>query len=74
MANFHDFLVEHPKFLFPLPEERGSVSTTDISDFEVGLLERKWKAECAVRDDALVRKLCDSLEDILGDAVISADF
>ena len=31
--------------------------TTDVSDFEAGLLESGWKAKCALRDDALVRKL-----------------
>jgi len=43
-----------------------TADTTDVSDFEVGLLEREWKAKHAVRDDALVRKLCDSLQNILG--------
>src|SRR6266849_7739925 len=75
MAKFHDFLVERAKFPFPLPDERRTVDsdTTDISDFEVGLLEREWKAKYAVRDDALVRKLCDSLKNILGETALSAD-
>jgi hypothetical protein len=73
MAKFHNFLVEHAKFPFPLPDELRTVDTTDVSDFEVGLLEREWKAKYAVRDDALVRKLCDSLKNILGDTVLSAD-
>ena len=54
MANFHDFLAEHAKLLFPLPDELRTVDTTDVSHFEVGLLERVWKAEYAVRIDALV--------------------
>src|SRR6266849_1074233 len=73
MAKFHEFLVERAKFPFPLPDERRTVDTTDISDFEVGLLERVWKAKSAVRDDALVRKLCDSLKNILGEIALSAD-
>jgi len=73
MVKFHDFLVKHAKFPFPLPDERRTVDTTDVSDFEVGLLEREWKAKYAVRDDALVRKLCDSLKNILGDTALSAD-
>ncbi len=73
MAKFHEFLVERAKFPFPLPDERRTVDTTDISDFEVGLLERERKAKYAVRDDALVRKLCDSLKNILGETALSAD-
>jgi hypothetical protein len=73
MAKIHDFLVEHAKFPFPLPDESRTVDTTDVSDLEVGLLEREWKAKYAFRDDALVRKLCDSLKNILGDTILSAD-
>jgi hypothetical protein len=32
-----------------------------------------WKAKYAVRDDTLVRKLCGSLKNILGDTALSAD-
>ena len=65
--------MEHAKFPFPLPDELRTVDTTDVSDIEVGLLEREWKAKHAVRDDALVRKLCDSLKNILGETALSAD-
>jgi hypothetical protein len=51
---------------FPLPDELRTVDTTDVSNFELGLLEREWKAKYAVRDDALVQKLCNSLQNILG--------
>lgn len=44
--------------------------TTDVSDFEAGLLKSEWKAKYALRDDALVRKLCDSLKNILGDTAL----
>jgi hypothetical protein len=74
MVKFHDFLVEHAKFPFPLPDELRTADTTDVSDFEVGLLEREWKAKYAVRDDALVQKLCDGLEKIIGDTALSADY
>ncbi|KAN0102364.1 hypothetical protein V8E52_012018 [Russula decolorans] len=73
MVKFHDFLVEHAKFPFPLPDELQTCDSTDVSNFEVGLLEREWKAKYAVRDDALVRKLCDGLKNILGDTALSAD-
>jgi len=49
-----------------------SISSTDISEIEVGLLETEWKAKHAVRDETLVQKLCDTLQDILGDKVLPA--
>ncbi|KIL54822.1 hypothetical protein M378DRAFT_18516 [Amanita muscaria Koide BX008] len=69
--NLHDFLVEHAKFPFPPPDELRTASTANISEFEVGLLEQEWKARHAVRDDDLVRKLCNSLENILGDTPLA---
>jgi hypothetical protein len=72
MAKLYDFLLQHAKFPFPLHELR-TPDTTDISDFEVGLLEKEWKAKYAIRDAALVRKLCDTLQNILGDTVLAAD-
>jgi hypothetical protein len=69
----HDFLVEHAKFPFPRLDESRTIGTTDISPFEVGLLEREWKAGHAVRDDALVQKLCRTLKNILGDTPVAAD-
>jgi len=68
----HDFLVEHAKFPFPRPDECRTAGTTDISAFEVGLLEREWKAGDAVRDDTLVQKLCRTLKTILGDTPVAA--
>jgi hypothetical protein len=68
----HDFLVEHAKFPFPRPDECRTAGTTDISVFEVGLLEREWKAAHAVRDDTLVHKLCRTLKNILGDTPVAA--
>ena len=68
----YDFLVEHAKFPFPLPDEDRSVGTTDVSQFEVGSLKREWKAGHAVRDDTLFQKLCQTLKDILGDTPLAA--
>jgi hypothetical protein len=71
MSKLHDFLVEHAKFPFPPLNEHLSSSTTDISALDVDLLEIEWKAKLAVRDDTLVQKLCDTLQDILGDAPLT---
>ena len=68
----HDFLVARAIFPFPHPNEDRTVGITDVSQFEVALLERVWKAGHAVRDDALVQKLCQALEDILGDTPLAA--
>jgi hypothetical protein len=68
----HDFLVEHAMFPFPHPNEDRSAGTTDVSQFEVGMLEREWKAGHAVRDDTLVQKLCQVLEDILQDTPLAS--
>jgi hypothetical protein len=73
MSKLHDFLVEHAKFPFPAPSGHLSAGTTDISPFDVGLLEPEWKAKLAVRDETLVQKLCDTLEGILGDAPLAED-
>ncbi|KIK09865.1 hypothetical protein K443DRAFT_127259 [Laccaria amethystina LaAM-08-1] len=74
MSNLHNFLVEHAMFPFPQPTEGGpSTGTTDISLFEVPKLDREWKAKYAVRDNMLVQKLCNTLQNILGDTILSAD-
>jgi hypothetical protein len=67
MSKLHDFLVEHAMFPFPPLSENLSSGPTDISALDVDLLEIEWKAKLAVRDDTLVQKLCDALENILGD-------
>jgi hypothetical protein len=71
MSKLHDFLVEHAKFPFPPLNEDLSSSPTDISTLDANLIEIEWKAKLAVRDDTLVQKLCDALEDILGDAPLA---
>ena len=68
----HDFLVQQAMFPFPHPSEDRTAGTTDISQFEVGMLEREWKAKHAIRDDTLVQKLCQALENILWDTPLVA--
>jgi hypothetical protein len=65
-----EFLVQHAIFPFPAIEN-SPVSIIDISELEVGLLEREWKAKYAVRDGTLVQKLCHTLDNILGDLLLS---
>ena len=68
MSKWHEFPLEHAKFPFPqlnkhpnIPfhqlDEDTSVAIVGISQIEVGLLRPEWKANYAVRDDALVPKL-----------------
>ena len=71
MSNFNDILVEHAMFPFPEPDETRSLGTPSLSYVEIGMLDEVWKANHAVRDDSLVQKLCDTLQDILGDEVLS---
>lgn len=73
-ANLHDFLVEHAKFPFPVPNELRSAGATDISQFEVSMLDREWKANHAVRDDDIFQNLCNTLRDVLGDTPFTGDF
>ena len=74
VMTLHDFLVEHAKFPFPVPDEsRTDTTSTDISVLEVSLLDREWKAGDAVRDATLVQKLCRTLETILCDTPVAGD-
>jgi hypothetical protein len=73
IMKLHDFLVARAMFPFPHPIDDRTAGTTDVSQFEVALLEREWKAGHAVRDEALVKKLCQALEDILGDTPAGAE-
>ena len=73
MTTWREFLVEHAKFPYPQLVEGGSVGTADISDIELGLLAREWKAQYAVRDETLIQKLCQTLENILGDTLLPDD-
>lgn len=71
MSKLYDFLVDHAKFPFPRPDELQAAGTTDISEFEIALLKTEWKANHAVRDEGLVQKLCHTLENILGNTVLT---
>lgn len=73
MSNLHDFLVEHAKFPFPESDHAQNVDTTDISLVEVALLQREWKPNHAVRDNTLVEKLCNTLENILGNTLLGGN-
>lgn len=71
MTKWQEFLVNHAKFPFPkIVEDKYASSITDISFLEVGMLAPDWKAQFAVRDENLLQKLCQTLEDILGDTHI----
>ena len=63
----YDFLVEHAMFPFPRPNEARTAYTTDVSQFEVGLLDIAYRAR-----RFSCRKLCQALEDILGDIHLAA--
>jgi hypothetical protein len=70
--SWHHFLLKYAQFPFPEPEEgTESTSAIDISQIEIGLLRREWRANRAVRDNTLIQKLCDALQNILGEAVLS---
>jgi hypothetical protein len=57
-TTWREFLEEHADFPFPHLVENGSQNTTDVSEIEVGLLEREWKAKYAIRNETLVQKIC----------------
>jgi hypothetical protein len=71
MTTWHQFLVESAKSPFPRLDESQSetLGTTRVSTIEEQRIEPSWKATHAVRDQNLVRKLCDTLEDILADDI-----
>ncbi|KAH9049838.1 hypothetical protein EDB84DRAFT_1555805 [Lactarius hengduanensis] len=69
-TTWREFLVEHAKFPFPDPVENGSVGATDISPMDVGNVAPEWRAKYAVPDETLVQKLCETLDNILGDTVL----
>ena len=73
MSNMHDFLAEHANFPFPQHSEGPSVGTTDVSMNEILLLKREWKANHAARDNTLFQKLCNTLENILGDTLLDVN-
>ncbi|KAH9042056.1 hypothetical protein EDB85DRAFT_1857198 [Lactarius pseudohatsudake] len=69
-TTWREFLVEHAKFPFPDPVENGSVGATYISPMDVGNVAPEWRAKYAVPDETLVQKLCETLDNILGDTVL----
>lgn len=70
-TTWHNFLVEHAKFPFPDIQEARTVSSADISEVDVGLIAEDWKAIHVMPDTHLVPNLCQTLENILGNDLIS---
>lgn len=48
-----------------------SAGLADISELEIGLLADEWKTKYPIPDVNLVQKLCQDLEDILGDTLLT---
>ena len=69
----YEYLVEHAMFPFPVPTVTGDATSTDISDIDVGFLERQWKASYAVPDNDLAPKLCAALRNILAETPLTED-
>ncbi len=65
--------MEHAIFPFPETVISGTVTSTDISLVDVGLIHNDWKATHAVRDNDLSRKLCDALKSILGETPLMTE-
>jgi hypothetical protein len=62
-ATFLDFL-ENARFPNPPIQTRGNPATMDVSLTDMGLVDENWKARRAIRDNALVDNLCDTLQQI----------
>ncbi|KAH9027919.1 hypothetical protein EDB84DRAFT_286205 [Lactarius hengduanensis] len=75
MTTWREFLVEHAKFPFPDPVDpvKTRYVGTDISSKDVGDVAPNWRAKYAVSDKTLVQKLCQTLDNILGDTVFPDD-
>ncbi|KAH9023569.1 hypothetical protein EDB83DRAFT_2527303 [Lactarius deliciosus] len=73
MTTWREFLLEHAKFPLPDPVENRTVGTTDIFLEEVGVIAPEWRANHAVPDKTLVEHLCQTLDNILEDAVFPDD-
>ena len=69
MSTYKEFLEKKAKFPFPCPGVSG-IGATDISLKEVQSLAPEWKATYVVRDEDLLKKLCQSLGNTLGDSLI----
>jgi len=60
-----DFL-QNARFPCPPIQTHGNASTTDVSLTDMGLVDDTWKAKRAIKDNALVGHLCDTLRQIIG--------
>ena len=68
---FHDSLVEHAKFPSPETSTDDTTAFTDICEVDVGLLNNKWKALHAVRDNDLANKLCNALRTTFSETLLT---
>jgi hypothetical protein len=59
---------------FPAPPvvTTARASTTDVSFYDISLVDDDWKANRAIRDNNLIQNLCDVLPQILGDTPLVA--
>jgi hypothetical protein len=59
---------------FPAPPVvmTARASTTDVSFYDISLVDDDWKANRAIRDNNLIQNLCDVLPQILGDTPLVA--
>jgi hypothetical protein len=69
-TTWQDFLAENAMFPFPNTIQSASASSADISEVDVGLLDRDWKVAYAMPDETLLQKLCQTLNDALGDDLV----
>jgi hypothetical protein len=60
-----DFL-QNARFPCPPIQTHGNTNTTDVSLTDMGLVDDTWKAKRAIKDNALVGHLCDTLQQIIG--------
>ena len=59
--------MEHVIFPFPETVISSTITSTDISLVDIGLIHNDWKLTHAVCDNDLSQKLCDALKSILGE-------
>lgn len=70
---WRQFLAHQEVFPFPDMSEDRYANSADISFYEASHLAPEWKAEFAVQDETLIQKLCDTLDGIMGDTLLSSD-
>jgi hypothetical protein len=71
MTTWREFLLENAKFPFPNTTGSNYANSADINPLLIGSIPKNFKARYAVPDVTLVEKLCETLDEILGDTPIS---